>query len=306
MFQTVGDGTRCPRPTSSPGIRRRPQSDCPAEPNNQSPDRARDRWSPRHRTRGSLGQSAPSDQRDIEVAVVDGQVVFRHEWWHGAEALQERRQLLGRDRLGGDGDDLRAGEPAPSSYQSQIDAERSSTLMTTPAKPYFSVGSCAGRSTSTPLRWTGVPAGTGSVAVVVEDPDAPAATYTHWVVVNIAPTVSTTSVVPATVVPSNYGHYRADRCGAEDGSERTPVLPYPLWTRRGRRASCHQATGGETIARRADRTRLCRLTDRGRQLDAEGGSFVHGRVDRQRLQSERRVQRVNDAPIRTRQRFAAG
>jgi hypothetical protein len=132
------------------------------------------------------------------------------------------------------------------------------------------------------LRWTGVPAAAGSVAVVVDNPDAPAATYTHWLVVNIAPTGSTTSVVPATVVPSSYGHYRADRCGAEDGSERTPVLPYPLWTRRGRRASCHQATGGEAIARWADGTRLRRLTDRGRRLDAEGGSFGYGRVDRRR------------------------
>jgi hypothetical protein len=59
--------------------------------------------------------------------------------------LQARWQLLGRGRLGGDGDDLRAGKPAPTSYQSQIDAgRRSSTL-------------------SPPLRWTEVPAGTGSV-----------------------------------------------------------------------------------------------------------------------------------------------
>jgi len=44
-----------PAPRVSDGA---PQSDCPAEPNNQSPDRARDRWSPRHRTCGSLGQSS--------------------------------------------------------------------------------------------------------------------------------------------------------------------------------------------------------------------------------------------------------
>ena len=36
-----------------------------------------------------------------------------------------------------------------SSCQSQIDADRSSTLTTTPTKPYFLVGSCAGRSSST-------------------------------------------------------------------------------------------------------------------------------------------------------------
>jgi Raf kinase inhibitor-like YbhB/YbcL family protein len=49
---------------------------------------------------------------------------------------------------------------------------------------------CDGENVSPPLRWTGIPAGTGSVAVVVDDPDAPAGTYTHWVVVNIAPTIT--------------------------------------------------------------------------------------------------------------------
>ena len=41
-----------------------------------------------------------------------------------------------------------------SSCQSQIDADRSSTLTTTPTKPYFLVGSCAGRSSSTIWYWS--------------------------------------------------------------------------------------------------------------------------------------------------------
>jgi Raf kinase inhibitor-like YbhB/YbcL family protein len=49
---------------------------------------------------------------------------------------------------------------------------------------------CDGDNVSPPLSWTGLPAGTGSVALVVDDPDAPSGTYTHWVVVNVAPTVT--------------------------------------------------------------------------------------------------------------------
>jgi Raf kinase inhibitor-like YbhB/YbcL family protein len=45
---------------------------------------------------------------------------------------------------------------------------------------------CAGEDVSPPLRWTGVPQGAASVAVVVDDPDAPRGTYVHWVVVGIA------------------------------------------------------------------------------------------------------------------------
>jgi len=49
---------------------------------------------------------------------------------------------------------------------------------------------CKGANTSPPLAWSGVPAGARSVALVVDDPDAPSGTYTHWVVYNIDPTQS--------------------------------------------------------------------------------------------------------------------
>jgi Raf kinase inhibitor-like YbhB/YbcL family protein len=40
--------------------------------------------------------------------------------------------------------------------------------------------SCEGEDLSPPLSWSGVPDGTRSLALVVDDPDAPAWTFTHW------------------------------------------------------------------------------------------------------------------------------
>ena len=39
---------------------------------------------------------------------------------------------------------------------------------------------CEGEDVSPPLSWSGAPEGTRSLALVVEDPDAPARTFTHW------------------------------------------------------------------------------------------------------------------------------
>ena len=47
--------------------------------------------------------------------------------------------------------------------------------------------SCKGRNVPPPLRWENVPAGTEALALVVDDPDAPAGLYVHWVVTGIPP-----------------------------------------------------------------------------------------------------------------------
>lgn len=44
---------------------------------------------------------------------------------------------------------------------------------------------CDGGDISPPLSWSGTPQGTGSLALVVEDPDAPSGTFRHWVVFDI-------------------------------------------------------------------------------------------------------------------------
>ncbi len=49
------------------------------------------------------------------------------------------------------------------------------------------VYTCDGRDISPPLQWRGVPEEAHSLAVVMDDPDAPAGTWVHWVVYNIPP-----------------------------------------------------------------------------------------------------------------------
>jgi Raf kinase inhibitor-like YbhB/YbcL family protein len=46
---------------------------------------------------------------------------------------------------------------------------------------------CKGKSISPPLSWSGVPTGTASLALIMDDPDAPRGTYVHWVVFNLPP-----------------------------------------------------------------------------------------------------------------------
>lgn len=44
---------------------------------------------------------------------------------------------------------------------------------------------CDGEDVSPPLAWTGVPEGAKSLAVICDDPDAPAGTWVHWVLYNL-------------------------------------------------------------------------------------------------------------------------
>jgi len=57
---------------------------------------------------------------------------------------------------------------------------------------------CDGADVSPPLSLAGVPAGTKSLALIADDPDAPAGTWVHWVVWNIpAGTKSLEEGIPA-------------------------------------------------------------------------------------------------------------
>jgi hypothetical protein len=54
---------------------------------------------------------------------------------------------------------------------------------------------CDGKDVSPPLVWSGLPAGTKSIALIVDDPDAPdpaapKMTWVHWVLYNIPPSAT--------------------------------------------------------------------------------------------------------------------
>jgi Raf kinase inhibitor-like YbhB/YbcL family protein len=59
---------------------------------------------------------------------------------------------------------------------------------------------CTGGETAPDLSWSKPPAGTRSVAVLVEDPDAPKGTVTHWLVTGIP--ASTTSLAKGGALPA--------------------------------------------------------------------------------------------------------
>ena len=76
-------------------------------------------------------------------------------------------------------------------------AERSTSMELTssafaPNTDIPTLHTCEGRDQSPPLAWSGVPAGTMSLALIVDDPDAPdpaapKMTWVHWVLYNIPP-----------------------------------------------------------------------------------------------------------------------
>ena len=46
---------------------------------------------------------------------------------------------------------------------------------------------CDGPNVSPPLQWSGIPDGSKSLALLVDDPDAPRGSWVHWILFNIPP-----------------------------------------------------------------------------------------------------------------------
>ncbi len=64
--------------------------------------------------------------------------------------------------------------------------------------PIPPVYTCTGRNISPPLQWGDPPEGTQSFALILDDPDAPGGTFTHWMLYNIpAPESSLAENIPA-------------------------------------------------------------------------------------------------------------
>jgi Raf kinase inhibitor-like YbhB/YbcL family protein len=83
---------------------------------------------------------------------------------------------------GGGGD--KAVEPAPDAPPG-IELTSSAFAAGQPIPAKYS---CDGKQTSPPLAWADVPAGTKSLALLMEDPDAPSGTFAHWTVYGIPAT----------------------------------------------------------------------------------------------------------------------
>ncbi len=69
---------------------------------------------------------------------------------------------------------------------------------------------CDGQDVSPSLSWTDLPAGAKSLALIADDPDAPAGTWVHWVLFNIPVSlrglpegVAKTATVPGVGVQGN-------------------------------------------------------------------------------------------------------
>ena len=50
--------------------------------------------------------------------------------------------------------------------------------------------SCQGEDVSPPLRWSGVPDGAKSLALILDDPDASEGTWVHWVLFSLPPDIT--------------------------------------------------------------------------------------------------------------------
>jgi Raf kinase inhibitor-like YbhB/YbcL family protein len=108
-----------------------------------------------------------------------------------------------------------------------------STTMLSISSPAFAAGqaipkkyTCEGGDLSPPLAWTGLPENTRSLALIVDDPDAPdpkapQRVWVHWVLYNIPPTT-------ASLAEAASG--RAIPSGAEEGTND--------WTRHGYGGPC--------------------------------------------------------------------
>jgi len=65
---------------------------------------------------------------------------------------------------------------------------------------------CDGEDLSPPLSWSEPPAGTQSLLLVFDDPDAPVGTWDHWLLFNIPPTIrSLPEGIPADAVVEGIG-----------------------------------------------------------------------------------------------------
>ena len=99
---------------------------------------------------------------------------------------------------------------------------------------------CDGRGLSPPLRWTAPPAGTRSLALLVDDPDAPGGTFVHWRAVGISPRAGSIAA---------GGRFRHEGENSAGSRGWTPPCPPPGPAHRYRFVLRAVGAGGKVLAR---------------------------------------------------------
>ena len=89
--------------------------------------------------------------------------------------------------------------------------------------------SCDGEEVNPPLTVKGIPKKAETLALIVDDPDAPRGTYDHWIVWNIPPTDAITeNSVPGTEGLNSSGQHSYDGMCPPSGTHRYFFKVYAL------------------------------------------------------------------------------
>jgi Raf kinase inhibitor-like YbhB/YbcL family protein len=108
---------------------------------------------------------------------------------------------------------------------------------------------CDGENMSLPLTWTKPPEGTQSLALILDDPDAPHGTWTHWVLFNISsdldrlPENLSSSDLNIMQARNSYDHDTYD--GPCPPSNASHNYHFRLFALKSRVNASHQATSQE-------------------------------------------------------------
>jgi len=95
---------------------------------------------------------------------------------------------------------------------------------------------CWGKNISLPLKWSGIPKGTVSLALVLVDEDAPRQQWYHWAVFNIPPSLSRLRAnmqfsAPTLVANNSWGQQKYSGPCTPNGVQHYSIRLYALDTR---------------------------------------------------------------------------
>jgi len=128
---------------------------------------------------------------------------LNNDWVNAACALAGAVLAVGLALL--PGSPLEPVQSAPIGGDTMLTLTLSTTAFAN-GQPIPQAFTCDGKNSSPALQWSGVPAETKSLALIVEDPDAPMGTFTHWVLYNLPPNLTgLNESVPRLATLANLG-----------------------------------------------------------------------------------------------------